>query len=184
MKMKWLPLLALTGLLFAGCAHRKDICGNWFFAFFQGEVRRVEANFRDHRLLHSDVIVRGLMTEWHPNPMRKGAHAYFTVSLELEAAESIKDIRVTVDQGSYGGSYLASIPIFQAETFAGGKQLASFDICDDNRDANLTLWFRRGDGLKRVGLSIHDLWMSGTVVPPEEPNGKDSAPAAEPSSGT
>ena len=157
--MKRFLLLALICLLGAGCVHKEPLCGNMVFIFIENEVRKVEANFRDDRLLLSDVIIRGSMTQWRPGPLWK-AQGYFTLSAELESVEPVENVEVAVVYGRQGAAGYSSVPIFQSESFVGKKSLAAFDVGGEIPDARIVLYFgKKGDPMRRE-IEVNDLWKS------------------------
>ena len=179
--MKRLLLLSLACLLLAGCVHHESLCGNMVFIFIEGEVRKVEANFRDDRLLHSDVMVRGSMTEWRPGPLWK-VQGYFTLAIELEATAPIENVDVAVESGRQGASSYSKIPVFQAESFVGKKQLVLFDVGGDAPDAQIVLLFGKKDDPRRREIEIRDLWNRGQNQPLQGTPAKAPSSSTEPDS--
>mgnify|MGYP001156628325 CR=1 FL=1 len=155
--MRRLLFIPLICLFVSGCVHSEFLCGNAIFVFFEGEVRTVEANLRDDRLLHTDVFIRGTMAEWRPSPKWK-AQGFFTISVELEATAPIENVGVFVVSGRQGSGSYASIPVFQSESFVGRKQLVSFDVGGDIPDAQIELSFGKKEAPLHRKIEIKDLW--------------------------
>lgn len=155
--MKMLLVIALAVLSGTGCVHYEDLCGNAVFIFVESGTRKVETNFRDNRLLRSDVVVRGSMTQWRPGPLWK-VQGYYTLSLELDASVPVENIDLSVVSGHQGASGYLSIPIFRAESFVGKRQLVPFEVGGDNPDARLVLQFGTKGDPRRREIELRDVW--------------------------
>ncbi len=172
-EMRRLLLIPLICFFVAGCAHREFLCGNAVFVFFEGEVRTVDANLRDDRLLRTDVFIRGTMSEWRPGPKWE-AQGFFRISVELDATQPIENVEVVVVSGRQGSGHYASIPVFQSESFVGRKQLVSFDVGGDDPDAQIEFYFGKKEAPLRREIEIKDLWNGGPNKRPETNAGKES----------
>lgn len=83
---------------------------------------------------------------------------YFTLVIELESTEPIENIDVAVVSGRQGTSSYSCIPVFQAESFVGKKQLVSFDVGGNFPNAQIVLQFGKKDDPRRREIEVKDLW--------------------------
>jgi hypothetical protein len=143
-------------LLAAGCASRPTLCGNAVFFFVEGDMRKIEANFRDDRLLKTDVVVRGSIQEWLPGPLWK-VQPYFTCSLELESSAPVENLELSVEDGSPGDGRYAKVPLFRSGSFVGKARLPDFEVGGLVPSASLILSFGKKDDPKVRELEIKEL---------------------------
>jgi len=151
---KLLPVLLC--FIASGCAHKSSYPLSAYLVYYDGGTKDFRVNFRDDRLLFSDVFLSGQIQEWKPL-VKENRESYFGFTTDLEAKERISDIRLVIEQGSRGSSSFSSIILFQASDFIGKTKIAPFEIGGISPKATLFLYFKQGDEERGCYIQIAPL---------------------------
>jgi len=161
---RFLPVVLLA--LLSGCVHHEFVCGNALFVFIDGGVQAFTVNFRDDRLLKSDVILSGHLQEWTPGP-KWNVEPYFSVSATLDAKEKIAVIELAVEHGTTGAHSYSRVVVFKAVDFVGSTEILPFDFGGAQPDGQVVLNFKRGDEWLRREVDLSTLLKKSPNQAPE-----------------
>ena len=150
--MKRAALLLLATLL-SGCAHQEFLCGNALFIFIEGDAQEFVVNFRDERLLKSDVILSGSAQQWVPGSKWK-ADPYFSISAALDVKTKLPAVELAVEHGTAGAPLYSRAVIFSASDFSGRVDIPRFEFGGSQLNGRLVLSFRQSDDWKRIEVEM------------------------------
>jgi len=133
--------LTLLCLMSAGCAHKEFICGYAAFIFVEADRHDFSVNFRDDRLLKSDIILSGQIQKWTPGPLWK-ASGYFSIAAEIESKEEIFDVQLALVRSSAGDPSYLSTTVFQSDDLVGKAKITPLELGGISPDTKLILHFK------------------------------------------
>lgn len=153
--MTWriLNVFAIVGFpLVSGCASHSWICAGPLMVSHdvEGTTQELSANFRDDRLLFSDVTLIGTARERNvPDGSRPG----FVISAAFHSQETCQALEVAVEFGRPGTDTFSRDVIYStSSTFSGTALVESVEGEGSIREGRLVLNFKRAGGWHRLEL--------------------------------